>query len=193
MTHLPARHLGRATVGLALLLTAACSSDAIDSTSTDDSSADTVTLDSAVDDAAARLDAAREALADGDLSTMLEALSLSSVGEEIEGRAVTILAPTNDAFAALPAGELTDLLANPTQIDDVLRRHIIDGAMTFDELAAQDEVTTISGESLAVTTAGDDVTVEGAAVSAPENDAVAGQEGEEVVVLRVDHVLLPDS
>jgi transforming growth factor-beta-induced protein len=192
MTHIHTRHLGRVTIGLTLLL-AACSSDAIDDNATDDGSSDTVTLDSAVDEAADRVDSAREALADGDLSTMLEALNLSSVGDEIEGRAVTILAPTNDAFAALPAGELTDLLGDPSQIDDVLRRHIIDGAMSFDELATRDEVTTISGESLAVSSTGDDVTVEGATVTAPDNDAMAGQEGEEVVVLRVDHVLLPGS
>ena len=188
-----ARQLGCATIGLALLLATACSSDAIDNNATDSGSSDTVTLDSALDEASDRLDTAREALADGDLSTMLEALNLSSVGDEIEGRAVTILAPTNDAFAELPAGDLADLLADPTEVDDVLRRHIIDGAMTFDELAQQSEVTTISGESLAVESNGDDVTVDGATVSPPANNAVAGQEGEEVVVLRVDHVLLPGS
>ena len=188
-----ARHLGRATIGVALLLAAACSSDAIDANATDDGSSDTVTVDSALEEAGDRLDAARGALADGDLSTMLEALNLSSVGDEIEGRAVTILAPTNDAFAELPAGDLADLLANPTEVDDVLRRHIIDGAMTFDELAQRSEVTTISGESLAVESDGTDVTIEGATVTPPANDAVAGQEGEEVVVLRVDHVLLPGS
>jgi hypothetical protein len=63
--------------------------------------------------------------------------------------------------------------------------------MTFEELSQQSEVTTISGESLAVESNGNGVTVEGATVSPPANNAVAGQEGEEVVVLRVDHVLLP--
>lgn len=193
MRHVHARHLGCATIGFALLLATACSSDSIDGNTTNNGSSDTVTVGSALDEASGRLDAARAALADGDLSTMLEALNLSSVGDEIEGRAVTILAPTNDAFAALPAGDLADLLADPTQVDDVLRRHIIDGAMTFDELAGRSEVTTLSGESLAVESNGDDVTVEGATVSPPANDAVAGQEGEEVVVLRVDHVLLPGS
>ena len=44
---------------------------------TDDSTEPTNVVD--------RFDAAREALSDGDLSTMLQALSLSSLGDEIEG------------------------------------------------------------------------------------------------------------
>ena len=138
-----------------------------------------------------RFDAAREALSDGDLSTMLQVLSLSSLGDEIEDRAVTILAPTNDAFTALSADELQDLITNPTEIDDVLRRHVIDEALTFDELSARETVTVLSGDTLTVETTGSTVTVDGAVVTPPEDDAVSGEEGEEIVVFRIDQVLLP--
>jgi uncharacterized surface protein with fasciclin (FAS1) repeats len=150
---------------------------------TDDSTEPTNVVD--------RFDAAREALSDGDLSTMLQVLSLSSLGDEIEDRAVTILAPTNDAFTSLSADELRDLLANPSEIDDVLRRHVIDEALTFDELSARETVTVLSGDTLTVETTGSTVTVDGAVVTPPADDAVSGEDGEEIVVFRIDKVLLP--
>jgi uncharacterized surface protein with fasciclin (FAS1) repeats len=192
----------RATLTVAaasFLFLGACSSDTIDdATNAADSVVDdtvevSAPLETVVDDASERIDAARTALAEGDFSTMLQALELSSLGQEIEGRAVTILAPTDDAFSELSANELTDLLANPTQVDDVLKRHIIDEALTFDELSARDEVTALSGESLAVESSGSTVTVDGAVVTPSTSDAVAGEDGEEVVVFGIDRVLLAGS
>ena len=88
---------------------------------------------------------------------------------------MTILAPTNDAFTSLSADELRDLLANPSEIDDVLRRHVIDEALTFDELSARETVTVLSGDTLTVETTGSTVTVDGAVVTPPADDAVSGR------------------
>ena len=81
---------------------------------------------------------------------------------------MTILAPTEDAFKKLSKDQLADLATNPTKIDDILKRHIVDEVLTFDELAAKSSVTTLSGDTLTVANDGGTVTVNGAVVSAPK-------------------------
>jgi uncharacterized surface protein with fasciclin (FAS1) repeats len=137
-----------------------------------------------------RFERAKEALAAGDFSTMLDLIQLSGLADEIEKRQVTILAPSEEAFDKLGRDEVTDLLTNPTKVDDILKRHIIDELLTFDELAAKTEVKTLSGETLVVSAANGSVTVAGAMVSAPSDESVSGEGGQELAVLGIDRVLL---
>jgi uncharacterized surface protein with fasciclin (FAS1) repeats len=137
-----------------------------------------------------RFERAKDALAAGDYSTMLKLLDLSGLAREIEDRQVTILAPTEDAFKKLTKDQLADLVTNPTKIDDILKRHIVDEVLSFDELAAKSQVTTLSGETLSVSNDGGTVTVNGAAVSEPKSDSVSGEDGQELSVLGIDTVLL---
>ncbi len=137
-----------------------------------------------------RFDRAKDALAAGDFSTMLKLLDLSGLAREIEDRQVTILAPTEDAFKKLTKAQLADLVTNPTKIDDILKRHIVDEVLSFDELAAKSKVTTLSGEALTVSNDGGTVTVNGAVVSEPKSDDVSGENGQELSVLGIDTVLL---
>ena len=153
-------------------------------------SSDPATTDGSVD---SRIDRAAEALKAGDFSTMLRLLQLSGLADEIEQREVTILAPTEEAFSAISSDELENIVTNPTQVDDILRRHILDGLYSYEDLQAATTVTTLSGELLDVTHDGDAVTVEGATVSPPESDAVSGDQGQEVAVFGIDEVLLEQS
>jgi transforming growth factor-beta-induced protein len=121
---------------------------------------------------------------------MLELLQLSGLADEIEERQVTILAPSEEAFGKLSRDEVTDLLANPTKIDDILKRHIIDEVLTFDELSTKTEVNTLSGETLVVSAENGSVTVGGAMVSTPSDESVSGEGGQELAVLGIDRVLL---
>ena len=137
-----------------------------------------------------RFDRAKDALAAGDFSTFLNLLQLSGLAREIEERQVTILAPTEDAFQKLTKSQLADLATNPTKIDDILKRHIVDEVLSFDELAAKSSVTTLSGDTLTVSNDGGTVTVNGAVVSEPKSDSVSGEDGQEISVLGIDTVLL---
>lgn len=172
----------------------------VTSCSGDDLTEDAETAASNVDDAAEdltdetlavseRLDTVTEALDEGDFSTMLEALNLSSIADEIEGRAVTVLAPTDAAFAGLAADEIVNLLSNPTQVDDLLRHHVLDGAYPLSELAEMTSVTALDGNTLTVASDGGSVTVDGATITATSAESVDGADGEEVVVLSIDEVL----
>jgi uncharacterized surface protein with fasciclin (FAS1) repeats len=115
---------------------------------------------------------------------------LSGVADELEGREVTVLAPTEDAFRALSVDELADVAGDGSRAKEVIRRHILDGLYTYDELSEQTEVTTVSGETLEVSTSGGSLMIEGATVSAPSEDALAGEKGQEVAVFGIDQVLL---
>jgi uncharacterized surface protein with fasciclin (FAS1) repeats len=121
-----------------------------------------------------RFDRAKDALAAGDFSTFLNLLQLSGLAREIEERQVTILAPTEDAFKKLTKDQLADLATNPTQSDDILKRHIVDEVLSFDELAAKSSVSTLSADTLTVSKDGGTVTVNGAVVSEPKSDSASG-------------------
>lgn len=164
--------------------TTSASSDAGSSTGSTDLSG------SSASSGTSRFDRAKDALAAGDFSTFLNLLQLSGLARDIEERQVTILAPTEDAFQKLTKDQLADLATNPTKIDDILKRHILDEVLTFDELAAKSSVTTLSGDTLTVSNDGGTVTVNGAVVSAPKSDSVSGEQGQEVSVLGIDTVLL---
>jgi len=209
-----------ASLSLAAFVSA-CASDATDSGSADTSSVSTVdnattdstSVDSTIGDSTTsadtgstsgsgstdttsmddRLNKAADALKDGDFTTMLRLLRLSGVADEIEGHEITILAPTDEAFKDISSDDLQNLLTNPTQIDDVLKRHIIDELLTYDELSAKTEVTTMSGDTLTVENNNGEVTVDGAVVSPPESDATSGENGQELAVFAIDRVLLEGS
>ena len=129
-----------------------------------------------------------------DLTIFAKLIKTSGLEENLrKGGPFTILAPTDEAFDALSSDELEDLATNPTQIDDIIKRHILDELLSWDELKERTEVTTMSDETLTVEVDGDDVRVGGALVTPPEDDAVSGEPGQEVAVFGIDMVLLESS
>lgn len=160
-------------------------SNSTDDTGADDSTDTSLDLDQRATDVRAALEA-------GDFSTMLDLLELSGLSDELEGREVTVLAPSEEAFSQISAADLADIVTDVDRVKDLLRRHILDELYTYEELAQQTQVTTISDETLAVTTDGDTVMVDGAVVSPPETDSLAGEQGQEVAVFSIDQLLLDE-
>jgi len=169
--------------------TRTAASDSTESSETSGSTASNGSTGGTNLDVSSRIDEAKAALQDGDFTTMLRALELSGLAKDLEDRQVTILAPTDNAFSDLSAGTVTDLLADPSQIDTLLKRHIIDGLLTFDELSAKTSVETMSGDTLPVTNEGGVVKVDGAAVTETDK-SVTGENGQDVAVFSIDRVLL---
>jgi uncharacterized surface protein with fasciclin (FAS1) repeats len=87
---------------------------------------------------------------------------------------VTVFAPTNDAFATLPAGALDEARADPTKLHDLLLAGMAEGRLTTAELTSGTTITSLSGTSLTVGGAGDVVTVNGVTLTPPELDASNG-------------------
>lgn len=98
----------------------------------------------------------------------------------------TIFAPTDEAFAALPAGTLDQLLLpeNKAQLQQVLSYHVIPGNVTSAQITPG-EVNTVEGTPVNISTSANEVTVGGATVV--ETD-IAASNG---VIHGIDEVLLP--
>ena len=195
---------GSIAVIAGLLTVTACSSDngnggSTSATEGTASSTDTTvgltepsdTASSASDQVSSTVDQIDAALKDGPYATISEILHLTGISDQLEGREVTLLAPTEDAFKAMSASQLKDLIANPTKIDDLVKRHIIDGAYTYDELAKQTSVKALDGTTLDVTDDGGTLKVDGATVDKIDNARANGDNGDaKVVVLSIDKLLL---
>jgi branched-chain amino acid transport system substrate-binding protein len=87
---------------------------------------------------------------------------------------LTVFAPTNDAFAALPAGQLDRLRADPDKLHDLLLAGMAEGRLTSDDLTSGSTVTGLSGNTLTIGRQGSAVTVNGAPLLSPDLDAANG-------------------
>ena len=121
-------------------------------------------------------------------STLVAAVSAAGLVDTLEGDGpFTLFAPTNDAFAALPAGTVENLLKpeNKDQLVKVLTYHVVPGAVTSDQLAGKRmDVATVQGQTVAVNGT-NGVRVNNARVTQADIIASNG------VIHRIDRVLLP--
>lgn len=132
----------------------------------------------------------------GDFTTLLTAVKAAGLEDTLRGDGpFTVFAPTDEAFSALPANALDDLLADPTcTLADILKYHVVEGEVLADDIADMDgdTVTTVLGEDLTVEVDGDTVyLVDGTGnrvtVTATDVDASNG------VIHVIDAVLMPSS
>ena len=96
----------------------------------------------------------------------------------------TLFAPTNDAFKAVPAKTMDDLAHNPARLKDVLSYHVLPGKVMAADVK-NGNAKTVEGANVALSKAGNFVTVEEAMVQRADIVASNG------VVHTVDRVLMP--
>jgi uncharacterized surface protein with fasciclin (FAS1) repeats len=129
------------------------------------------------------------AVSAGSFGTLVAALQAAGLEETLRGPGpFTVFAPTDAAFAALPAGTVDSLLRpeNQEQLRSILTYHVVPGTAPASSLAGQQgQLTTVEGGTLLVDGTGDGVTVNGIAVSTAD---VAASNG---VIHVIDGVLLP--
>jgi uncharacterized surface protein with fasciclin (FAS1) repeats len=119
------------------------------------------------------------------LSTLVTAVTAANLGDTLNSaQDITVFAPTNDAFAALPKETLDAALADPSGLlTKVLTNHVVQGTLTPDKVAG--DHTTLGGGTITVTGSGTDWKVEEAAV-------VCGNvKTANATVYIIDQVLLP--
>jgi transforming growth factor-beta-induced protein len=168
-----------ATLGLTL---AACGDD-------EGSSSDTTETT----EAAAETTIISVASGNSDFSTLVAAIGAAELVETLEGDGpYTVFAPTNDAFDALPAGTVEDLLKpeNKDQLTDILTYHVVDGKVMAADLEDGQEVETLQGGILTVAIDGDAVTLtdeNGNTVNVIDTDIDAGNG----VIHVIDGVVTP--
>ncbi len=122
-----------------------------------------------------------------EFSTLVAAVQAAGLVETLSGDGpFTVFAPTNAAFEALPAGVLDALLLpeNKDTLVKILTYHVVAGEVTSDRIGAGN-VPTVEGQTVAVTTEGGGVQVNGANVIATDVEASNG------VIHVIDAVILP--
>lgn len=121
----------------------------------------------------------------GSFETLLMAAEEAGLVEALSTAEVTVFAPTDEAFAALPEGALDDLMANPDKLSEVLQYHVIPGIVPAVDLIGMEDTTTLQGGMLQISTDGAALMVDDATVLQADVMATNG------VIHVIDSVLMP--
>ncbi len=130
------------------------------------------------------------AVGNPDFSTLVAALQAAGLVEALSGEGpFTVFAPTNAAFAALPAGTLDDLLKpeNKDKLTAILTYHVVSGKVMAADVVTLTEATSLQGDTIAVSASDAGVKVDAANVTATDIRASNG------VIHVIDAVILPNS
>jgi uncharacterized surface protein with fasciclin (FAS1) repeats len=128
------------------------------------------------------------AVAAGNFTTLVAALKAAGLIGTLEGPGpFTVFAPTDAAFAKLPAGTLDNLLKpeNKAQLIQILTYHVVAGKMTSGQLTKLKEAKTVNGQMIPVKLSGRTVSVDGADVATADITASNG------LIHVIDAVMLP--
>ena len=124
-----------------------------------------------------------------DFSTLVAAVKAAGLVDTLSGPGpFTVFAPTNDAFAKLPAGTLDSLLKpeNKDQLTAILTYHVVAGKVKAASVVKLDTAKTVQGTDVDITVDGATVKVDAANVV--KTDIVAGNG----VIHVIDSVILPN-
>jgi len=94
------------------------------------------------------------AVADGRFTTLVAAVQAAELVETLSGEGpFTVFAPTDDAFAALPAGTLDSLLLpeNKQQLTDILLYHVVSGKVMAADVVGLTSAPTVLGADITIT------------------------------------------
>jgi uncharacterized surface protein with fasciclin (FAS1) repeats len=128
------------------------------------------------------------AVAAGSFKTLAAALEAAGLVGALKGPGpFTVFAPTDAAFAKLPAGTLEDLLKpeNKDKLKGILLYHVVSGKVMSADIKGAAKPATLQGAALDVKAGASGVTVNGAKVTAAD---VAAKNG---VIHVIDAVVLP--
>jgi uncharacterized surface protein with fasciclin (FAS1) repeats len=125
----------------------------------------------------------------GSFGTLVAAVQAAGLEETLRGPGpFTVFAPTDAAFAALPAGTVEDLLKpeNKDKLTAILTYHVLPGEVMSSSIGEQTlEPATVQGATVKVVGSGGGVTVNDAKVVTADVDASNG------VIHVIDKVIMP--
>jgi uncharacterized surface protein with fasciclin (FAS1) repeats len=128
------------------------------------------------------------AVSAGTFNTLVAAVQAADLADTLAGEGpYTVFAPTDEAFAKLPAGTIETLLANPDQLREILLYHVVPGEVTASQVVKLDRATTAQGSDIAIKVADGAVMINDASVIATDIETSNG------VIHVIDTVILPAS
>jgi uncharacterized surface protein with fasciclin (FAS1) repeats len=126
------------------------------------------------------------AVSAGQFTTLVKAVQEAGLVDTLKGKGpFTVFAPTDAAFAKLPAGTLNALLEDKQKLTQILTYHVVPGKVTASQVKTG-PVKTVQGQSLRVRAEGGSVMVDNARVTATDIMASNG------VIHVIDTVVIPN-
>jgi len=128
-------------------------------------------------------------VADSTMSTLVSLVTKAGLVPALQSGDFTIFAPTDAAFAKVPAATLNSLLADTTALADLLKYHVVVGKVMKSDVHNEQTVTTLAGTKLRVNIYGHNnvVTVEGVPIGTFDVTASNGY------IHKLDGVMMPPS
>jgi uncharacterized surface protein with fasciclin (FAS1) repeats len=143
---------------------------------------------SAMHHESAELDIVTTAAGNPAFSTLVAAVKAAGLVETLQGKGpFTVFAPTNDAFAKLPAGTVEDLLKpeNKDKLVAILTYHVVAGKVMAADVVKLSNATTVQGSDIMIDTS-DGVKVNNATVIQTDLETKNG------VIHVIDTVIIPE-
>ena len=124
----------------------------------------------------------------GSFNTLVAAVKAAGLVETLKGTGpFTVFAPTDEAFAKLPAGTLDDLLKpeNKAKLQGILTYHVVPGKVLAADVVNLNSAATVNGQSVTITVDDSGVKVDAAMVVQTDIEASNG------VIHIIDSVIIP--
>jgi uncharacterized surface protein with fasciclin (FAS1) repeats len=122
----------------------------------------------------------------GQFSTLLAAVEAAGLTDVLSGDGpFTVFAPTDEAFAAIPADQLAALLEDTETLTAILTYHVVSGKVLAADVVNLDSATTVQGSDVTISADDYGVRVDGARVVATDIEASNG------VIHVIDAVITP--
>ena len=130
------------------------------------------------------------AIAAGSFNTLAAALQAADLVDALKGEGpFTVFAPTDEAFAKLPAGTVETLLKpeNKAQLQAVLLYHVVPGKAVAKDVVGKPAWATLNGQQINIATKGESPMVDNAKIVSTDVMASNG------VIHVIDTVILPET
>jgi uncharacterized surface protein with fasciclin (FAS1) repeats len=124
----------------------------------------------------------------GSFKTLLAAAQAAGLAEALAGKGpLTVFAPTDEAFAKLPAGTVESLLKpeNKAKLVAILKYHVVSGRVFSEQAVAAQKAETLQGDTVKISVTGGKAKVNDANLVATDINASNG------VIHVIDSVILP--
>jgi uncharacterized surface protein with fasciclin (FAS1) repeats len=136
--------------------------------------------------AASAADIVDTAVAAGNFTTLVSAVKAAGLLDTLKGAGpFTVFAPTDEAFARLPAGTVDALLRDPAKLKEILLYHVVSGKVMAADVMKMKNAQTVEGSSVKIHAMGGEVMVDKAQVVKTD---IACDNG---VIHVLDAVLMP--
>ncbi|MGD2015448.1 MAG: fasciclin domain-containing protein [Desulfobacterales bacterium] len=128
------------------------------------------------------------AVSAGSFKTLVAAVTAADLAETLKGEGpFTVFAPTDDAFAKLPAGTVEDLLKpeNKDKLTSILTYHVVSGKVMAKDVMTLKEAKTVQGGMVNISMEADTVMIDNAKVVKADIECSNG------VIHVIDTVIMP--